>query len=415
MNIVSITFYGMLVATISTAPFSVRENLLTQLGACSSRSDADAEIRMAACTAIIQSPGTPHETLVIAYFNRAVAFYYGKDYENSIADLNQAILLDTDFPEAYYNRGNAWAAKSQYDNAISDYSNAVNLKPDYYEALDNRGRSWHKKGDDDRALADYDAAIKINPDDELIYVNRGLVWLKRHDFDRAVADFDDALRLNPKDSIAFVNRASAWHHKGDEARSIADLDRAIEIKPNDAIAYFNRALSWRAMRNDDLAIPDLDQAVKLKPDFADAYELRGFLRYRRSQYQLAIDDSDVALRIMPDDIAALNNRCWYRAVMNDSLDEALADCNRAIELRPNSSIHFGSRSFLHFRRAEFSSAVSDADAALALDSKNADALFIRGIAKRRLGQQPEGDSDIKAAQEIDSSVATKYDQWGVKP
>ena len=67
--------------------------------------------------------------------------YLSNDYDKAIADLTQAILLDTAsdtaLTTAYLFRGNSYLIRSDYDRAIADYEAALRLDPDTVHAKEN--------------------------------------------------------------------------------------------------------------------------------------------------------------------------------------------------------------------------------------------------------------------------------------
>jgi tetratricopeptide (TPR) repeat protein len=74
-----------------------------QLNWCSG--DATGDLRISACTAVIQS-GT---NLAGAFYNRGAAYHGKDDYDRAIADYSEAIRLDPTIASgnAFYGRGNA--------------------------------------------------------------------------------------------------------------------------------------------------------------------------------------------------------------------------------------------------------------------------------------------------------------------
>ena len=62
-------------------------------------------------------------------------------------------------------RGIAYSAKGDYDQAIADYNQAIRLNPNYGMAYYNRGSAYADKRDYDRAIADFEVALRINPND----------------------------------------------------------------------------------------------------------------------------------------------------------------------------------------------------------------------------------------------------------
>jgi len=135
----------------------------------------------------------------------------------------------------------------------------------------------------------------------------------------------------------------------------------------------------------------------------------------KCDYDRAIQDYDQAVRLKPDDAAALNNRCWARAVANKALEAALSDCNESLRLRPDDAGTMHSRGFVHFRMGRYDEAIADFDNSLSRDPKSADMLYMRGLAKGVRHDTAGSDADIAEAKAIDPKVAERYAGYGVKP
>jgi tetratricopeptide (TPR) repeat protein len=209
-----------------------------------------------------------------------------------------------------------------------------------------------------------------------IFNNRGAAYRSHGDLSRAIADYNVAIRIHSKFAFAFNNRGVAYDFKGDYDRAIEDFDQAIKLKPF-ALAYFNRGNAYLAKGQYDHAIDDYNQAIRMKSDFA----------------------------------AALDNRCWARAVVG-ILKPALADCNEALELAPKNPATLVSRAFVFLKMTMFDAAVSDFDTALKLEPKLASALYGRGIAKLKNGDEA-GEADIAAAKAIEAEIAEEIGRYGV--
>ncbi|MBO0753435.1 MAG: tetratricopeptide repeat protein, partial [Bradyrhizobiaceae bacterium] len=174
------------------------------------------------------------------------------------------------FANAYNRRGLARGAQGDYDQAIADYDQAITLNANFAEAYMNRGFAWWKKGDLDRAIADDDQAIRLRPNLEAAYNNRGRVFTDRGDYDRAIADFGQAIGINPNFPNPYSHRGLAYAKKGDFDRAMADLDRAIVLDPKYAAGYSSRAAVYELRGDLDHAIADYDHALKLDPMLAEA-------------------------------------------------------------------------------------------------------------------------------------------------
>ena len=209
------------------------------------------------------------------------------------------------------------------------------------------------------------------------YSSRGVAYRLKGEYDRAIQDYGQAIKLDAKSATAYANRGVAYDNKAEYDRAIQDYDQAIKLKPS-AEVHFNRGNAYLGKGQHDHAIDDYNQALKLKPDFA----------------------------------AALDNRCWARAVVG-ILRQALADCNEALRLMPNNAATLDSRGFVFLKLTQFDAAVSDYDAALRVDPKRAFALYGRGLARLK-NADASGEADIAEAKALQADIAEEYARYGVQ-
>jgi tetratricopeptide (TPR) repeat protein len=88
----------------------------------------DTPARIAACTAVIQSPAAPSVTRERAFNNRGV-LKAGQDDDGAIADYDAAIGIDPHYAAAFYNRAQVWRRKGDAAKAEADAAEAVRLDP----------------------------------------------------------------------------------------------------------------------------------------------------------------------------------------------------------------------------------------------------------------------------------------------
>ena len=120
----------------------------------------------AACSG--SSPATEH-------YNRAGELEDSEQWEEAIAELDQAIELDPEFSLAYVRRGNANFSLEQYEQAIADYDAAIELDPDSAYAYANRGSAYAAVGKRAQAKADYEKALPLASDPALLgQIQQGL-------------------------------------------------------------------------------------------------------------------------------------------------------------------------------------------------------------------------------------------------
>jgi tetratricopeptide (TPR) repeat protein len=113
--------------------------------------------------------------------------------------------------------------------------------------------------------------------------------------------------------------------------------------------------------------------------------------------------------------AALNGRCFARALVGTGLTQALVDCNAAMKMRPNTAAFLGSRGLVYLRQDELGKAIADYDAALRLRPHAAWSLYGRGLAKLRQDQSVEGQADLAAAIALEPLIAERAGKFGLHP
>ena len=130
-----------------------------------------------------------------------------------------------------------------------------------------------------------------------------------------------------------------------------------------AWAYYERGIASNVRGNDDLAVADLSEAIRLRSNYADAYA----------------------------------SRCWTTAPKRP---DALGDCDRAIELRPNDPELLLMRGQVNWRLNRLAEAKADFTAAIVADSNFASAYWERAEINRLLGDSSAADADIAAAKKM---------------
>ena len=153
------------------------------------------------CSALVQSGQFRGRDLAIVLYNRGLSYENTQQYNLAMADLSQAVGLDSHYAEAFDERGNVYVKIGDNDRAIPDYTRAIALKPNYALAYSNRGYTYYKMGKFDESLADLNRAISLNPKVGRTFVNRALTRFAKHDCQGTADDLLSAKRLNWKYTV----------------------------------------------------------------------------------------------------------------------------------------------------------------------------------------------------------------------
>jgi tetratricopeptide (TPR) repeat protein len=117
------------------------------------------------------------------YSERAVVYYYLKDIESSMADMNYAAKLEPENPYRYSSRAFIKDAMGDTEGAIKDYEIAIQLDPEDSIAYNNLGLLQEKLGYQAKAKEHYAKA------DSLAEVENLLERIKKKNF----AEFNESV------------------------------------------------------------------------------------------------------------------------------------------------------------------------------------------------------------------------------
>jgi tetratricopeptide (TPR) repeat protein len=236
-----------------------------------------------------------------AYLIRAFVYEQVQEFQKSLADYNQAIIIDPKFYQAYYNRGLLKDEKlNDIQGALFDYNQAIAINPKYSQAYGNRAFLKEKLNDIQGALVDYNQAISINREFYQAYSNRAFLKEKLNDIQGALTDYNQAISINSKYSEAYNNRAILKYVKlNDIQGALADYNQAIINNPKSSNAYYNRAnLKYVKLNDIQGALTDYNQAIINNPKYSEAYNNRALLKYDKLNDRTgAIQDFRQAARL----------------------------------------------------------------------------------------------------------------------
>jgi tetratricopeptide (TPR) repeat protein len=144
------------------------------------------------------------------------------------------------------------------------------------------------------------ASLTARPDQWSSHYNLGNYHLNRGDLEPAISSYETALKLEPRAVLAMVNESMAHAQTGDNQKADELLQKALKVAPSNPAANFNMGL-LKAERNDPKGAEQyLQEALKADPQMAQA----------------------------------AYNLCIIASRDKDRIDEAVAWCRQAADLRP---------------------------------------------------------------------------------
>ena len=136
-----------------------------------------------------------------AYGNRAIAYLFSKNFEESIFDSDIVTILNPKCIEGYENKGVAYSFLEEHDSAIYNFSKVIELNPFSYTAYHSRAHEYSLISQFNLALNDYTKAIELAPlkDKGILYESRAKLY-KQYDMkEKAKEDLINAKKYSEKD------------------------------------------------------------------------------------------------------------------------------------------------------------------------------------------------------------------------
>ena len=351
----------------------------------------------------------------VFYFHLAIS--YGKMGNKEAMFQNYAKAIETE-PEniGYYRlRATAYEEEKEYKLALADINIAIKKSAKPSEAdYDRQGRLLELSGDTERSLQSFAKAIEINPKYGSAYESRARIYRKQKKYDRALAEMDAYIReiSEPKyKAPAYRVRAIILQESGDNEGAIRGYGKAIEFDPNYVAAYEARAKLYRDAKEYDLALKDVDAALEnTRSPTAYQQYLRGIILQDRGNDEAALEAFSKAIEIDPNYSFAYGSRSLIYKNLK-KYDLALQDINAAVEYSPSpTAYYYRIRGDIWEKSGEKEAALIDYTKAIELDPNYSSAYLYRADLYRNMGKYDLALSDINAAIEKTSSP-TAYHYW----
>lgn len=281
-----------------------------------------------------------------AYLYLGIVLCSRAEYAAAVADLTEAIRLDSTSATAFAWRGVAFFELTEIDNALADYAQAIRLDPGNASYYEDRGNIHLTVNELDNAIADYTHAIRLDPGNASYYEGRGNIHLTAKDYYAAIADYNEAILLDASFAVAFRLRGQALYDVREYDDALVDLNRAIELDASDSMAFLARGMVLQALSMGDSAFSDYTEAIRLDPGAATAYWWRGDLWCERGQFREAVADFTEAIRLNPDDESGYRGRAEAWDNLGET-DKAEADLEAAFKLSDMVESMTGSKSLIY--------------------------------------------------------------------
>ncbi len=166
------------------------------------------------------------------HFNRGLARFYLKEYEQALQEFMAISELDQD-PKYLYWIALTFKAMENWGQSLEYVNRAIALRPAYFDALNIRASVYEALNQSAQALADCDRAICLNPKDINPWMTSGRILFSEKKYQEAIEPHRQIARLQPQNWLAWYNIACCHAHLNEFQPALKALEKAIASAPSE--------------------------------------------------------------------------------------------------------------------------------------------------------------------------------------
>ncbi len=214
-----------------------------------------------------------------ALVSRAEAYYALGCAEEALADYDQALALKSDAYEVHLRRFDILARLDMIDRMLDAAQSIQAITPGQAVGYFYLGMAFSTLSRDEESVEAYTRAIELAPRHAGAYVNRAAAYSSLGDMDKCLADCEKAQSIDRKSVGAHVNKALALRCLGEQDLAIKVCNQAVSIQQNSPLVYCNRAMAYFVLNKTQNAFDDIDTSIRFAKEPKYAAKCRAIKAY----------------------------------------------------------------------------------------------------------------------------------------
>ena len=309
------------------------------------------------------------------------------------------------------------------DRAVALFTSAATRDPSFalaYAGLAETHIARYRRRKDaaiaEAALAAAEAALRVDLAQAGVRRSLGAIKSLTGQPEQAIIEFRKALALQPNDDDTHRLLGQTLAAQGKIEEGIAEVQRAIDIRPDYWNNYFTLGYVLYGAGRYKEAVAAYRRTTELNPDYPGGYQMLGTAQHKLGDVEAAIGNYQHAVRLGPNASAYSNLGFFYFSAGRYA--EAIDAYAEAVKREPavptyhrNLADAYRRNGNLAGARAEYERALQAANAALAINPRDALTIALAALCEARLGRaaaaerhaaeagaQPAADRDVLGRQ-----------------
>lgn len=279
--------------------------------------------------AVIASPAATEPLL-----KRAVYYAHHDKFNEALADVNAALVINENDPEAYIALSEVYLYSGKTQRALDALKKARDLAPENDRVDVGIARVYLTMSDYKQTFNALRDALKKNPDNAEAFFISGLANEEIGDTIKAIDSYQNAVARDKKHFEALKQLGILFSLKRDPL-AIDYLRNAAQIKPELPEPLYILGMHYQENGQPDKALSVYQEILQIDSTFKLAHYNTGYvyLVYKQ-EYANAIEAFSRALKIDPEYSDALYNR-GYAKELSGNFTEARKDYQQVLRMKVN--------------------------------------------------------------------------------
>jgi len=269
-----------------------------------------------------------------AYFERAGYYYDNGSFEQAIADLQQALRIDSTHLNSLHRLADVYLDYYQSKKAIATLERAVALYPEDIHTLLKKSEFHLILKQYEESMRSIDQILRIEPHNAEAYFMFGQNFVEQGDTARAINSYQTAVENDPELLDAWIKLGQLQAAQGNNRIAEKYFDSGIAISPEYVLVRHAKADYLAAQNRLAEAIEVYRDIITIDADYEDAYFNTGLIYLDMDSIPQAYERFDICLEVSPLHIRAY----YYRGLAAEFLGrraQAKADYEQALTLAPD--------------------------------------------------------------------------------
>ncbi len=366
--------------------------------------------------------------LIEAYYELGQTMYRLGEPQDAIDNFTEALTFadsDEDISQILAERGFAYSELDQYDNALADLDQALSIDPNKAIAYSYRSYVYSNQQDFDAAIADADRAIELGTDlsdgvRSAIFHAKASALRNNGDYEAAIEAANESIKLEEPDAPdaarTYSLRSQLNRYLENYDQAVADADKAITIGAQDIGAlpgfYHNRSQGYFGLDQYAPAIEDQLAAIELGWETAADYEYLGDLYSYAGDLDKSVSAYQTAIGLDPEN-------AWLHYYLGDiysifgETQSAVVEFLQAGDLDPQEATFPAAAGDMYLSLGDYTAAEASYKKSLELDPTNPWAHNYLGDVYYETDQYELAASQYQSAFELDNTIALFPENLGL--